>query len=75
MTENNVVPADTLEFFRLKRELRELQLPIDKTLFSAVRAAFDLSRGRHPHSSRELAEFYIEMSEDRRGDLRGYARE
>ena len=56
MAETNVVPADTLEFFRLKRELRELQLPLDKTLFSALRAVFDLSRGRHPQSSRELAE-------------------
>ena len=75
MAETNVVPADTLEFFRLKRELRGLQLPLDKTLFSALRAAFGLSRGRHPQSTRELAEYYIEMSEDCRSDLRGYARE
>jgi hypothetical protein len=75
MIEDNVVPADTLEFFRLKRELRDLQLPIDKTLFSALRASFDLSRGRHPRSPRELAEYYIEMSESRRNDLGGCARE
>jgi hypothetical protein len=70
-----VVPADTLEYFRLKRELREVNLSLDETLFSAVRESFSLCRGRKPQSSRELAEYYIELSESGRDVLRKYARE
>ncbi len=72
---SNVVPADTLEFFRLKRELRDVNLSLDETLFSALRESFGLCRGRQPHSSRELAEYYIELSEAGRDVLRQYARE
>jgi hypothetical protein len=75
MSETNIVPADTLEFFRVKRELREASLSIDRPLFSALRESFALSRGRQPHSSRELAEYYIEMSEGRRSVLCNCARE
>jgi hypothetical protein len=64
MTEtSNVVPADILEYFRLKRELRQIDLPLDKALFRALRDAFGMCRGRVPQSPRELAEYYIELSE------------
>ena len=72
---SNVVPADILEYFRLKRELREVNLSLDETLFSALRESFGLCRGRKPQSSRELAEYYIELSESGRDVLRKYARE
>jgi hypothetical protein len=60
---STVVPADTLEFFRLRRELRQARLPLDKALFTALREAFGICRGRKPHTSRELAEYYLELSE------------
>jgi len=75
MAEANVVSADTLEFFRLKRELREVRLPLDPSLFSALREAFAFSRGRKPHSPRELAEYYMDMSENRRNILGNCARD
>jgi hypothetical protein len=73
MTETNIVPADTLEFFRLRRELRDVSLPLDQALFSALRESFTLCLGRSPQSSRELAEYYIEMSEGGRNVLRKHA--
>jgi hypothetical protein len=79
MTEtSNVVPADTLEYFRLKRELRQTDLPLDKALFRALRSAFGMCRGRAPQSPRELAEYYIELSEAGRAVaavVQQYARE
>ena len=47
-----------------------MNLSLDETLFSAVRASFSFSRGRMPKSSRELAEYYIELSESGRDVLR-----
>jgi hypothetical protein len=78
MTETNIVPADTLEYFRLRRELRHANLPLDKAVFTALREAFGLCRGRQPLTSRELAEYYLELSEAGRdvGDIvRQYALE
>jgi len=75
MAATNVVPADTFEFLRLKRELREVHLPLDPPLFSALREAFALSRGRNPQSPRELAEYYMDMSENRRNILGNCARD
>jgi hypothetical protein len=75
---NVVVPADTLEYFRLRRELRQANLPLDKALFTALREAFSFCRGRQPHTSRELAEYYLELSEagrDVADIVRQYARE
>lgn len=75
---NVVVPADTLEYFRLRRELRQARLPLDKTVFTALREAFGHCRGRQPLTSRELAEYYLELSEaggDVADIMRQYARE
>ena len=75
---NIVVPADTLEYFRLRRELRQASLPLDKALFTALREAFGICRGHQPHTSRELAEYYLELSEAGRDVtdlLRQHARE
>jgi hypothetical protein len=65
---SNVVPPDTLEYFRLKREVRHLNLPIEKALFHALREAFAMRTGRAPHTPRELAEYYIELAEADRVD-------
>ena len=35
-------------------------------LFAALREAFGLCKGRLPHTSRELAEYYMELSAARR---------
>ncbi len=78
MTETNIVPADTLEYFRLRRELRQANLPLDKAIFTALREAFGLCRGRQPLTSRELADYYLELSDagrDVADIMRQYARE